>query len=394
MGGHAWFEAMGKVRDSWWYPHGHMATLPHGGLTESSAPARIEGHGRLHRLDGLRGLAVIMVITQHSDVISHLGWVGVHLFFVLSGFLITGILRRSRDQSSFWGQFYIKRVTRILPPLIPFFIFCAWTISIPWKTVGLAYIFFGANIVQSFRSTPVTHLTILWSLTVEEHFYLLWPFAIRYMRLRHLVMMLSAILVLDPVARAIATPYTWSWMPIYFLTCFQLDGLAAGALIALLAEHRVWRDRLLRRSGWLAVASAFTFALLSRNAEFLRERNSIYFNSFGYSLIVLMFAFSLAYVFLKPHSNVSRILASRPLVFIGSISYGLYLYGGVIILYVQRFGRVHPAHPGRWTYMMVAMGFVVACIVSWISFYFYESPIVRWGRRKAAAMRRAAGKAS
>jgi len=77
-------------------------------------------HGRLAQLDGLRAVAVVLVMLQHHFDFLPWGWVGVHLFFALSGFLITGILRRARGDRAFWGPFYVKRGTRILPPLVPF----------------------------------------------------------------------------------------------------------------------------------------------------------------------------------------------------------------------------------------------------------------------------------
>jgi peptidoglycan/LPS O-acetylase OafA/YrhL len=326
-----------------------------------------------------------MVIAQHSDLLG-IGWVGVHLFFVLSGFLITGILRRTRHDESFWAPFYIKRATRILPPLIPFFVFCALTVSINWKTVGLAYIFFGANIVQSLPHAQINELTVLWSLAVEEHFYLLWPFAIRYLRRRSLFVLLAAIMVLDPVARALATRHVASWLPIYFLTCFQLDGLAAGSLLALLVESKACRSWLLRYTGVLALAAGVVLAACTRDPAFLREQNSVFFNSVGYSLIVLICVFSLAYVFLRPDAVPSRILSLRPAVFIGAISYGLYLYGGPVIHTAERFAPTHALHQGRINMITTAIGIAMAIFVSWVSFRAYETPIVRWGRRRASIL--------
>ena len=89
---------------------------------------RSDGHARLSQLDGLRALAILMVVGFHVAGLSW-GWTGVQIFFVLSGFLITGILRHSRNALHFWGPFYIKRVTRILPPLVIFFAIMERSIS-------------------------------------------------------------------------------------------------------------------------------------------------------------------------------------------------------------------------------------------------------------------------
>jgi len=339
-------------------------------------------HRRLSQLDGLRAIAILMVIAQHCGLLA-LGWAGVHLFFVLSGFLITGILRRARHDASFWVPFYVKRATRILPPLLPFYLFCALTITLSRKSLWLAYIFFGANIVQSFPHVAVNELTVLWSLAVEEHFYFLWPFAVRSMRRGTLLIFLVALLVFDPIARAVATPHLSGWSPIYFLTCFQLDGLAAGSMLALLVESEACRVWLRRYAGVLALFAAVAFAACSLNKSFVRENNSVFFNSVGYSLVVLLFASVLVYLFLKPESMPSRMLSTRPIVFVGAISYGLYLYNGPITHTVQRFGP-HAVHQGRVNAVATALGLAAAVLVSWMSFRFYESPIVRWGRSRAA----------
>ncbi len=97
--------------------------------------------GRVPQLDGLRAIAILLVIAHHSGLVS-IGWVGVNLFFALSGFLITGILRRSREEDFFWGPFYLKRATRILPPLLPFFLLCALTTPVARHATLLPYIFF------------------------------------------------------------------------------------------------------------------------------------------------------------------------------------------------------------------------------------------------------------
>jgi peptidoglycan/LPS O-acetylase OafA/YrhL len=347
-------------------------------------------HRRLSQLDGLRACAILMVIASHIGVFE-LGWSGVHLFFVLSGFLITGILRRAREDTHFWGPFYIRRATRILPPLVPFYLFCAFTVALHPRKLWLAYIFFGANIVQSLPHAAVNELTILWSLAVEEHFYFLWPFAIRYMRRGHLILFLAALLLLDPIARAIATPHVADMSPIYFLTCFQLDGLAAGSMLALLTEGERCRVWLRSYAGWLALAAAGLFAGCSLLPAFSRESNTAAFNSVGYSLIVLTFAFVLAYLYLRPESIASRVLSIQPMVFIGAVSYGLYLFNGPAVHTVMRFAP-HALHQGRVNMAYTVVGLALAVLVSWLSFRFYETPILGWGRQRASLLSKSSGR--
>src|SRR5271170_5097741 len=128
---------------------------------------------RIPRLDGIRGLAISMVLLHHHELLKT-GWTGVDLFFVLSGFLITRILVDSKDEDNYWGSFYRKRVFRILPPLIPLLIIgILFSPHItPWAAVG--YTLFLGNVVNA-TGHAVYMLFNVWSLAVEEHFYLLWP---------------------------------------------------------------------------------------------------------------------------------------------------------------------------------------------------------------------------
>jgi peptidoglycan/LPS O-acetylase OafA/YrhL len=341
---------------------------------------------RMLPLDGLRAIAVLMVMVHHTTAFLDIGWVGVHLFFVLSGFLITGVLWRERDDAFYWGPFYLKRATRILPPLLPFFIVCILTIPINWKTTGLAYILFGANVVLSRPNVPATALSVLWSLAVEEHFYLVWPFAVRYLSRRTLMRVLAAIIVMEPVARGLATHHVWSFRPIYQLTFFQLDGLAAGALLALLLQEEQWAAWLQRYAGWLAASSAFVFVAWSLHPPFMREHNSTLFNTFGYTLIISTFAFSLAYVAIHGNARVSRLLSARPMVFVGAVSYGMYLYCWLIRDAIFWASPIIFHHLRGTRVLRPTIIWAITIAVSWVSFHFYESPITHWGRRRARAL--------
>jgi peptidoglycan/LPS O-acetylase OafA/YrhL len=357
--------------------------LEKGGVLDAQP---IPAHGRLPQLDGLRAIAIILVFIQHGTDQLPIGWIGVHLFFVLSGFLITRILWSARKDEFYWSPFYIKRATRILPPLIPFFIVCAFVVKIKWKTVGLAYIFFGANIVPSVTNVPLTELAVLWSLAVEEHFYLVWPFATRYLRRKSLIVLLVVIMIVEPVARGLATHHVTGWLSIYQLTFFQLDGLGAGALLALLVQNPALLKWLGRYAGAGAVLSGVIFAVCSRNPMFSREQNSVTFNLFGYTLLVLVFAFALAYLFANGQSWIGRALSVRPMVVLGAVSYGVYLYSGLIGDVVRWAIPITLHHRGAMGYLRLVIEFMLSVLVSWVSFRFYESPIIRWGRGKANAL--------
>lgn len=330
-------------------------------------------------LDGLRGIAIIAVILHHGSLFRG-GWAGVDVFFVLSGFLITGILRRDRDSPGYWKRFYVKRASRILPPLL--LLIAAVTIKThpPARSV-LAYVFFMGNFA-SFTRFGIYDLGILWSLAVEEHFYLFFPFAVRYLSRRHLLQLLLAVIVVEPLVRYAATSHFSWYVPIYFWTCFRLDGLAFGAILAVFLEDANLAKVVKRAAAPVGILAGSVFIALScwMPARFDREANSHLFNAVGYSLIGLMSACLVAHIVLFREGVVSRVLAWRPLVFIGAISYCLYLCHVEIIMKVTTLG-LRPAFP---------IGVAIAVLVSWVSFRFYEGPWIALGHRQAQRIERSA----
>jgi peptidoglycan/LPS O-acetylase OafA/YrhL len=343
-----------------------------------------QGEQRIGRLDGIRAIAIMLVYLHHTGFIS-VGWVGVNLFFVLSGFLITGILRRARTDRSFWAPFYIKRATRIIPPLVVLFVGIAIFCTVSWRQVGFYHFFFLSNIALVLYPSQLQPFAMLWSLSVEEHFYIFWPFAIRFLERKQLIWLLIGLLVVEPLLRAVATPFFHTWLAIYFLTPFQLDGLAAGSLLALLVEDVHAREQVARWSVITAIAALVIFLGLSRLPLFEREANSILFNSLGYSLVAVFSVSLVAYVFLHKDAVVSRLLSAKGIVFLGTISYGFYLFQGLGIMLVPTLATL--LHGTNHIRHIIPLTVIPITVASWLSFRFYETPIILWGRRKAREVR-------
>lgn len=166
------------------------------------------------------------------QIISH-GWLGVDLFFVLSGFLITGILVDSRHKSHFFRNFYARRFLRIMPlyfaVVIAFVVFYSHT-----REYFLLSTLFAANLANLFGVTVPHGPGVLWSLAVEEHFYLLWPLLVYLLDRRKLTILAIFIVVVTPIARGLAVAHG---MPIdaavYVYSWFRFDGLALGGLLAI-----------------------------------------------------------------------------------------------------------------------------------------------------------------
>ena len=333
-------------------------------------------------LDGLRGIAVLAVVLVHHNLV-HSGWMGVDLFFVLSGYLITTILRRTRDDRFFWKQFWIKRVTRILPPFV--LLLCMAQLltprSSPFQIV--CYLLTLGDLL-AYKRREFEILRPLWSLAVEEHFYLLWPFAVRFLKRRTLVYILVAVVVLEPTVRALASLHSHDWTLVYFLTPFRLDGLSLGCLLALGLESEEVTRRLKSYSAVGFGASLIVFAALRviLGTGFTHDDPTTTYNAACYSLVALLAVTLIAYVITHPDSFLKRGLAWKPLVFVGTISYGVYLYQVVITTATMRlFGVSH--HQAFLIDLPVVLGF------AWLSFHFYEQPMIAWGKRRAQRLHRA-----
>jgi len=337
---------------------------------------------RISQLDGLRAVAVLLVFTFHHSLIRS-GWIGVDIFFVLSGFLITGILRRDTANPAYWQSFYTKRVTRILPPLLAVVTVVLFTVQ-HFKIGYLGYLLFASNIVEL---TPyaLAPLGALWSLAIEEHFYFAWPFVVKKLQWSTLVKVSLGVVLFSPLVRGIATlvfhnywgvNHNWN-SPIFLLTPFRLDGLAAGALLSLLLEHDRLTSALKRWAGPACVAAfGIFFALELWMPRFRRTADSVLFNSVGYTLVVLGSFCLLSFLILRPASAPSKLLSLSPFVFIGTISYGCYLYQAPVKILMH---YLLPSSIPSTMFFVIDAIMTVALAAT--SFYIMEKPIIAWGRK-------------
>ncbi len=347
---------------------------------------------RILQLDGLRAIAVFLVLLTHHNLFGY-GWIGVDLFFVLSGFLITGILRRTRNDPFYWRPFYIKRATRILPPMLLFLLLAAFVLHrISW--IYALYVFFLANVAACLPA-PLPIVNVLWSLAVEEHFYIFWPWFVKHFSRRRLVNVCLIILISSPILRLVATvcfrlffgAHSLPISLVFFLTPFRLDGLAAGALLALFCETPSPALQMLSRWSlptFLSLTAGF-FALHAAAPAFDRDFGGLLFNSIGYSAVALIGFALISHLVLQPASWLARVFRFPALIFIGQISYGIYLYHVV--------ARVGVLHTLRILQLPMTSVIVFCCDVlasigfATLSFYLLEKPIIAWGHRRARSLR-------
>jgi peptidoglycan/LPS O-acetylase OafA/YrhL len=245
-----------------------------------------------------------------------------------------------------------------------------------WAHNWYWYTFVLMNVRETFA--PVGVLRNLWSLAVEEHFYLIWPTVFYLLGRKRAAQVLVAILIISPILRLAFTPIFKSYIPIYFLTPFRLDGLAAGALAAILV--RQGRLNLSPRPLALGLAACGPIAYLSVHfiPGFYREANSLLFNSIGYSLITLVACAFVLLAYSTRSPAFGKALTFGPLVYMGTISYFVYLFHSAIIHYV-------PLHvPAE----KAAAGVGITILAATCSWYFYERPILKtkfWERPRQRA---------
>jgi peptidoglycan/LPS O-acetylase OafA/YrhL len=248
-----------------------------------SAPGeRIRVRASMHipELDGIRALAIWMVIGDHivdgwtlpdavqaaiprwmMFILGH-GWLGVDLFFILSGFLITGILLDSRETPRYFRNFYARRFLRI----IPLYFTVIGVMWLSYRSGGHYFVLsllFLANFAYAFGVQAPHGPSIFWSLAIEEHFYLVWPWTVRLLKRRTLAFTACAIVVIVPILRVWASRAGWDPVSeIYSYSFFRFDGLAMGALLAIwVRSGRANRRTSLQfAAGLVALAIALSIA--------------------------------------------------------------------------------------------------------------------------------------
>jgi len=245
------------------------------------------------------------------------GFLGVDIFFVLSGFLITGILLDTKGDPSFLRNFYVRRAARILPLYFTVLVVIACTYSDPGKYLLLSVVFL-SNLAWMLGITPIGPF---WSLAVEEHFYLIWPLVVKSISKRALMIVAGSICAIEPLVRIAGFPL---WGDGYFYSWTRLDGLAWGALIACFARSRRATRDLVSKLIWASFIAAI-IVLLAGAPFGLLSRNTIVGAGFQYVPAELI-SVSLVLLALAGECNIiSTLLRHRSLRICGELSYCLYL---------------------------------------------------------------------
>ncbi len=325
---------------------------------------------RISQFDGLRALAFTAVFLHHG-VHAPLLWMGVDQFFVLSGFLITRNLlqlRRDSTVSSSLGAFYYRRVLRIVPAyyvaLILIAIFQTLTTSeAPW------YFGFASNINDAIHPPAAGALSSMWSIAVEEQFYLVWPWLVLFVPSRWLRATFFTVVAAAPLCRVAFSPLGYE--AVYRLMPCRMDLLAFGALLATIDETDVaWFVRHRAKLILTAAVALGVFAALSVSVHTFRtSSNTLLFDVVGFGLSAIFFTVILAYVRGLSSGLVFRFLMLPPLRYIGKISYMAYL--------LHMLGLAFAARLHHGVVPTAVVGFILTIGMASLSWYLMEQPLTK-----------------
>lgn len=367
-------------------------------------------------LHGLRGIAAILVLVGHSKTtVFPGGWDGnpiasfftdndnnaVSFFFVLSGFLISYLLLKEREDTSSIkvGRFYVKRMLRIWPIyfliiLLVQFIFpvIMQMIGMEWKTVSNTSLFFYLLILPNipYLFFDCGKLFHLWSIGVEEQFYLVWAPLVKlvknnFVRLCVLIILVKLLVLL--VLGALEQGNIVVHNILAFMRQFKIEQMCIGGLGAyfvFVAPGRLETYKLFNKFFQILL-----FALLFFFLAFSTEKNAIVaslydllFNKLGYILVPALYLYLILNVSLNDGSMIR--LENRIFRFFGTISYGFYVYHFISLLiteYILR--RMHITNQdGQFPYLFYSMAIIINTVIASLSFYYFESWLINIGRRK------------
>ena len=370
---------------------------------------RIDGEGRsllssrIAELDGLRGLAALAVVVAHyfGEVphgfrIFTVGWLGVDVFFVLSGFLIGSIILTHRESPGFFLSFYARRAARILPIyfLTIFAVFASLALvgaGATWADAPLplaAYLTFTQNFAMLIGGeTQNLWLTPTWTLAVEEQFYVLAPLVLVMLPRRHILPFLIACIALAVIFRAGLLLAGGHWMASLVLLPSRLDLFACGIVGAHLVNAGALADG--RRDGILRAVPLLAALLLLAIMVMDARAQSQWFKVLTPLVLgVGAASFILALVRGAPEGRRFR---AKTLGFLGTVSYGLYLIHQPVAGLLH--GLLLGGRPdiGTGAELAVTMlAFAASIALAWMSWRLLEAPLIRIGRRWAYAPAREA----
>ncbi len=318
---------------------------------------------RVRELDGVRGIAIFVVVAFHllkradyftnNEVLhfisrlSSIGWVGVDIFFVLSGFLITSILLKTKAEKNYFKNFYIRRALRIFPL---YFVFIAiililipkldpdFTPEVPRALPFL--LLYQQNWLMLFSKIPLTtYLAVTWSLAIEEQFYLIWPAVVYFTKKETLVKLSIGVILCSILARLLGVLF-WDDMSavstfFYYNTFTRFEQLVLGGLLAVAFTEPFWVQRLknIAVPAFWAAFAAFLALSFTAYPHMVPLDENIWLILGGYTLVAVFSAALVTILMTHPETSMfRRVFQNKGLIFFGKYSYSIYLLHVPVIL--------------------------------------------------------------
>ena len=366
--------------------------------------------GRIPELDGIRGTAIAMVLVEHlfrfplvpgslfsrSVIPLRLAWTGVDLFFVLSGFLIGGILLDVRKAPNYFQVFYLRRFFRIVPVyaavllIIPALAMTARILHLEnyrWLSGNPLPWFSYWTFTQNFwmARTNLSGLMIIamtWSLAIEEQFYLTLPILIRVLTKKALMTVVVSGIFLAPILRTLILVFT----PDNNLACYVLmpcraDALLLGVLVALILRDEKACEVLKRRK----LCFGLLFLVLSPGMAYLALRNSFMFDTvmqmIGYTWVALFYATVVLFVLIYRESLLAALFRNRGLRWLGGLAYGVYLIHQTVLGFVLGPVWATPFITNWWKFAAAVGALALTLLIAMVSWRYFELPLVRIGHK-------------
>lgn len=358
--------------------------------------------GHIKSLDGLRGLAIISVLLYHIFPyvrIFQIGWIGVDLFFVISGFLITGILLDTLDHRYYWRNFIARRVLRIFPLYYLTILILILACTLSPTLANSEYVDYGYFVENKFwyfsylmnwRITdegswlPTIILNIFWSLCIEEQFYFFWPLLIYLFKKQINVFIITTLFGVTLIRAYLVVGEVWTETAIYTNTLTRIDTILVGALLAVAIRNRSWRIFLERNAFYILI---FLLSLLLLFLLFIRGLHpfNYYTMIFGYPIIYMLFGIIMLSVIQRGNtlSLLRKMCENKVLVFFGKYSYAMYVYHWIIykLLYDTFLDFVSqlPESLAHFVSSLVVLALVIAVSqVSWFAFEYHFLKLKRY----------------
>jgi peptidoglycan/LPS O-acetylase OafA/YrhL len=357
------------------------------------------GKRHLASLDSLRGIGVILIFADHFIYPKYyimFGWIGLWIFFALSGFLITDSLLKMKGLKigQYFGRFYMKRAFRILPAFVVFFsisvalyfIFPRRLFASDWH-LERYWIYIVTFTFNHYPPTGSVWFSHLWSLSLEEQFYVVWPWLIFFLPMKWLKTVTPCWILVAPILRLIL-PWFYGGVahsePVEASLLCQADAFAIGGCVAIFREE-LPGPRRAKRWMWIMTAVVIVIGLInyftgaSAAGSYWRtlgwpHRGELHYQYVWAFGVITIWAATLIQACLQ--GSAPSLLNFPPLVFLGRISYGAYLsHLPLLGIYIYFFRPIN-AFTLRG-FIIFVIWFATVILVSWLSFRFIELPFLR-----------------